>query len=145
MNSRPLLSLETLPEDGVQPLIPPHFLMGKPTVSLPMEIVLPQASGMRRWNKLQKIVEGYWQRLSSEYLRYLTRIPKLFDTTSNFRVDDIVVCEDLPTQQPGRWPLARATKIHPGSDGKVRVVTVSTGFKNDARPSSKLALSMRAA
>ena len=29
MNSRPLLPLETLPEDGVQPLTPTHFLMGK--------------------------------------------------------------------------------------------------------------------
>ena len=114
--------------------------MGKPTVSLPMEIALPEASGMRRWNQLQKIVEGYWKRWSSENLRYLTRIPKWFDTTSNFRVDDIVVCKDLPTQQPGRWPLARVTKIHPGSDSKVRVVTVSTGFKHYTRPSSKLAL-----
>ena len=43
MNSRPLLPLETLPEDGVQPLTQSHFLMGKPTVSLPMEIALPQA------------------------------------------------------------------------------------------------------
>ena len=114
--------------------------MGKPTESLPMEIALPEASGMRRWNQLQKIVEGYWKRWSSENLRYLTRIPKWFNTTSNFRVDDIVVCKDLPTQQPGRWPLARVTKIHPGSDGKVRVVTVSTKFKHYTRPSSKLAL-----
>ena len=140
MNSSPLLPLETLPEDGVQPFTPSHFLMGKPTVSLPIEIPLPQASGMRRWNQLQKIVEGYWKRWSSEYLRYLTRIPKWFDTTRNFHVDDIVVCKDLPTQQPGRWPLARVTEIHPGSDGKVRVVTVSTGFKHYTRPSSKLAL-----
>ena len=65
VNSRPLLPLETLPEDGVQPLTPSHFLMGKPTVSLPIEIALPQASGMRQWNQLQKIVEGYWQRWSS--------------------------------------------------------------------------------
>ena len=114
--------------------------MGKPTVSLTVEIALPQASGMRRCIQLQKIVEGYWKRWSSEYIRYLTRIPKWFNTTRNFRVDDIVVCKDLPTQQPGRWPLARVTEIHPVSDGKVRVVTVSTGFKNYTRPSRKLAL-----
>ena len=59
MNSRPLLPLETLPEDGVQPLTPSHFLMRKPTVSHPMEIPLPQASGMRRWNQLQKVVEVF--------------------------------------------------------------------------------------
>ena len=140
MNSRPLLPLETLPEDGGQPLTPSHFLMGNPTVSLPMEIPLPQASGMWRWwNQLQKIAEGYWQRWSSEYLRCLTRTPKWFDTR-NFCVDDIVVCKDLPTQQPGRQLLARVTEIHPGSDGKVRVVTVSTEINNYARPSSKLAL-----
>ena len=40
MNSRPPLPLEILPEDGVLPLTPSHFLMGKPTVSLRMEIPL---------------------------------------------------------------------------------------------------------
>ena len=46
MNSRPLLPMETFPEDGVQRLTPSHILMGKSTVSLSMEIPLPQTSGM---------------------------------------------------------------------------------------------------
>ena len=46
MKSRPMLPLEILPEDGVQPLTPSHFLLGKPTVSLPIEVPLPQASGL---------------------------------------------------------------------------------------------------
>ena len=36
--------------------------------------------------------------------------------------------------------LARVTEIHSGSDGKVRVVTVSTGFMHYTRPYSKSAL-----
>ena len=145
MNSRPLIPLETLPEDGVQPLTQSHFLMGKPTVSLPMEIPLSQASGMQWWNQLQKIVEGYWQRLSSEYLRYLTRIPKWFDNTRNIRMDDFVVCKGLPTQQPGRWPLARITEIHPGSDGKVRVSELPLDLKTIQDLLASWHSSMRAA
>ena len=80
MNSRPLLPLKTVPKNEVQPLTPFQILMGKQTVSFPKEIPLPQASGMQQWNQLQKIVEGHWQRWSSEYLRYLTRISEWFDT-----------------------------------------------------------------
>ena len=27
---------------------------------------------------------------------------------------------------PTRWPLARVIEVHPGQDGKVRVVTIKT-------------------
>ena len=27
---------------------------------------------------------------------------------------------------PTKWPLSRVTAVHPGADGKVRVVTVQT-------------------
>ena len=66
--------------------------------------------------------------LPSSFSKIHLKLLCWFDTTRNFHVDDVVVCKDLPTQQPGRFPLARVTEIHPGSDGKVRVVTVSTGF-----------------
>ena len=48
VNSRPLLPLDTFPENGVHPLTQSHILMGKSTVSLLIEIPLPQDSGMRR-------------------------------------------------------------------------------------------------
>ena len=97
--------------------------MGNPTESLPMEIRLSQASGMRRWNQLQKIVE-----LLTKVVFRVSQISHLnsqmVQHSRNFRVDDIVICKDMPTQQPGRWPLARVTDSHPGPDGRLRVVTV---------------------
>ena len=88
-----------------------------------MEIRLSQASGMRRWNQLQKIVE-----LLARVVFIVSQISHLnsqmVQHSRNFCVDDIVICKDLPIQQPRRWPLARVTDSHPGSDGRVRVVTV---------------------
>ena len=39
-----------------------------------------------------------------------------------------------------KWPLARVTQVHPGSDGLVRVVTVRTMKSTYKRPVSKIAL-----
>ncbi|XP_075157471.1 uncharacterized protein LOC142230723 [Haematobia irritans] len=41
---------------------------------------------------------------------------------------------------PGQWPLARITEVHPGTDGRVRVVSVISNGKTYKRPVSKIAL-----
>ena len=41
---------------------------------------------------------------------------------------------------PTKWPLARVDKIHPGCDGKVRVVTVERAKGRYTRPLVKLVL-----
>ena len=37
-----------------------------------------------------------------------------------------------------KWPLARVVEIHPGRDGKVRVVTVETAKGRYTRPIVKI-------
>ena len=43
----------------------------------------------------------------------------------NLRVGDVVCLRDEP-MAPKTWPLVRIIEVHPGGDGKVRVVTVWT-------------------
>ena len=47
----------------------------------------------------------------------------------------IVMSPDTPR---GRWPLGRITKVHPGQDGRVRVVDVQVGKSVMRRPVVKL-------
>ena len=48
-----------------------------------------------------------------------------------------VVEEQLPST---RWPLARVTDVHPGVDGRVRVVTLQTSKGSYKRPVTKVVL-----
>ena len=57
--------------------------------------------------------------------------------TRNLKVGDVVCVRDEP-MAPTKWPLARITKVHPGQDGKVRVVTIKTAKGTYTRPSIKL-------
>ena len=41
---------------------------------------------------------------------------------------------------PMKWPLARVAKVHPGSDGFIRVATVKTAKGSYNRPVSKISL-----
>ena len=41
----------------------------------------------------------------------------------DLKIGDIVCVRDEPTA-PTKWPLDRITQVHPGPDGKVRVVTL---------------------
>ena len=50
---------------------------------------------------------------------------------------DIVCIQEEP-MAPTRWPLARITEVHPGQDGKVRVVTIKTAKGVYTRPVVKL-------
>lgn len=57
----------------------------------------------------------------------------------NVEVDDLVIIFD-ERLSPGQWPLARITEIHPGADGRVRVVSLKSNGNTYKRPVSKVAL-----
>ena len=50
---------------------------------------------------------------------------KLALPSHNLCVGDIVCLHNEP-MAPTKWPLARIVEVHPGGDGKVRVITVRT-------------------
>ena len=63
LNSRPVCVLNSLPEDGMEVLIPGHFLIGLPLTAppqRPMEEL--QLSARKRWNFCQKLHHEFWHR-----------------------------------------------------------------------------------
>ena len=137
LNSRPLTPL---PEssDALEVLTPGHFLIGKPLTALPNppEVNQPIAL-LRRWHLCQKLASHFWYRWSHEYLTTLNRLSKWQNPARNLQVGDVVCLRDEPTS-PTKWPLARVIEIHPGQDGRVRVVTVRTPKGTYKRPIVKV-------
>ncbi|GFV22049.1 integrase catalytic domain-containing protein [Trichonephila clavipes] len=112
----------------------PHF-EGDVLLSVPEE--LPSTSNLRdRWELLQNIKRGFWNKWSSELVSSLQPRKKWQDVQPNLKEDDIVfIKEEGP---PGTWPMARVLQVHPGNDGLVRVATVKTQDSVFKRPVHQL-------
>ena len=125
LNSRPLTSLPQ-PEDDIEALSPGNFLIGGPKEALPGP---PQSfhklSLLRRWHLCQTLVQHLWKRWSTEYLTSLQRLLKRNRPSSNLQAGDVIWVQG-EISSPAKWPLARIEAVHPGKDGKVRVVTIGT-------------------
>ena len=119
INERPLTYVSD-DADSVTPLTPAHFLnikqpLGTPWVSLSSEVLT------RRWRHQCKIVADLKSRWQSEYLPTLRQWRGRNSTGPNPQVGDVVL---VPEGSRATWPLGRITALHPGRDGKVRVVTI---------------------
>ena len=136
LNSRPLTPLPEA-SDALEVLTPGHFLIGRPLTSLPENSELQVLKPLRRWQLCQSLTRHLWARWSHEYLNILSRFSKWHTETRDYQVGDIVCLREEP-MAPTRWPLARIIKVHPGQDGKVRVVTVRTSKGVYNRPVVKL-------
>ncbi|XP_011251358.2 uncharacterized protein LOC105248313 [Camponotus floridanus] len=137
LNSRPLQALSDDPED-LAALTPGHFLVGAALTAVPEPSLLDQpASRLSRWQLLQKMQNHFWERWSKEYLHSITHRPKWLRKETSFKVGRLCLLRNELTP-PTKWPLARITKIHPGEDGQVRVVTVRTAASEFIRPVVKL-------
>lgn len=137
LNSRPLCPLSDDPTD-VDALTPGHFLIGAAlnTVPEPSLTHLPE-SRLSRWQRQRQIVEQFWTRWSTEYLQRLQAATKWRHQSHNLKVGTLVLIAD-ERYPPSKWPLARITAVHPGTDGLVRVVTVRTQSSTYKRPITKL-------
>lgn len=127
INSRPLCALSADAADPL-PLTPAHFLIGGPLTAIPdVPITDSNPDRLPRWRWVQQCVQHFWTRWSREYLHEIQQRSKWYtDIGSPVRVGDIVVmCDDnLP---PLKWKLARVHALHPGTDNKIRVVTLQSG------------------
>ena len=125
LNSRPLTELSNDPND-ICALTPGHFLIGGPLNSLPEEDLLNMSVNLnKRWDIIKRISQQFWNRWTHEYLNSLQSRLKWKIKKPNLRVNDLVIIKN-EFNSPGKWPLARVTKVHPGNDGVVRVVTLRT-------------------
>lgn len=61
-----------------------------------------------------------------EWLPSLAARKKWTTSSRNFAVGDVVLVINSQTAR-GHWPLGRIVAVHPGQDGRVRVVDVKIG------------------
>jgi hypothetical protein len=123
LNSRPLTPLIT-EDDGIEAVTPGHFLIGRPMESLPdPSFSFRSLNLLHRWHLCQALIRHFWQRWSKEYIVHLQKFAKWHRPQKNLTVGDVVVLRE-DNMAPTKWPIARVTKVHPGRDGVVRVVTI---------------------
>ncbi|XP_055585018.1 uncharacterized protein LOC129737879 [Uranotaenia lowii] len=139
LNSRPITALSDDP-NNLQPLTPGHFLIGEAFQQLPERDY--SEIPMNRLNQsqvLQKKLQHFWDRWSVEYLTQLQGRYKRWKSPVKISVGRLVIIKDdnLP---PCRWKMGRVEKLHPGSDGVVRVVTLKTATGPSTRPIEKLCI-----
>ena len=140
LNSRPLTSLPTHDDDGVECLTPGHFLIGQSLETIPDSAFSYRSfSLLKRWDLCQSLVRHFWKRWSNEYLISLRRSNKWLLPSRNLQVNDIVILQD-ENLIPAKWPLAKVLQVYPGKDGIIRVATVKTSTGVYKRPVVKLVL-----
>jgi Family of unknown function (DUF5641) len=90
-----------------------------------------------RWHLLQQRVQHFWKMWSRDYLAMLQVRAKWYTVHANLKEGQTVILHDenLP---PCRWKIALIEKLHPGSDGLVRAVTLRTSQGVLSRPILKL-------
>lgn len=137
LNSRPLCPMSSDPTD-LTALTPGHFLVGTPLTTIPEpDLTHSSVNRLDRWHVRQLIFQQFWKRWSREYLLQLQQRPKWQKGQRNLEVNDLVLIKEdnLP---PLNWKLGRIIAVYPGSDNKVRVVTIKTGQGIIKRPVVKL-------
>ena len=125
LNSRPLTALTSDPSD-LSPLTPGHFLVGSElTAILEPDLQHLRLNTLSRWQLLQRLTQQFWDRWHKDYLSSLQQRAKWKSPSPDVQVGTMVLMKENNVP-PLRWRLARVTEIHPGLDGRVRVVTLRT-------------------
>jgi len=137
LNSRPLTPLTDDPED-VAALTPGHFLVGTALLAIPEPTLLDVPTNrLSRWQHVRQMRDHFWRRWSQEYIHGLAERPKWWREGTTLRVGQLCLVRNESTS-PAKWPLARITALHPGKDGRVRVVSVRTATTELTRPVIKI-------
>ncbi|XP_061729202.1 uncharacterized protein LOC133534129 [Cydia pomonella] len=139
LNSRPSICvLSSHPTDPTA-LSPSHFLNITPLKFLPAEKVDTNISNnmLTRYQLLNKIVQSYWNRFSTEYLTSLQQRDKWNSTSKPVSVGTVVVIKD-DHAHPMFWPLAVVSEVFPGKDNIIRVAKVTTNSGTYVRPVTRL-------
>ena len=97
LNSRPLVSINSHSDDGIEALTHGHFLIGRLLTSLSdPEISYRSVSLLRQWHLCQSLVRHFWSRWSAEYLSTLNKYRKIngIVLSTNIAVGDIIVVRE---------------------------------------------------
>ena len=131
LNSRPLGVMASHPVDGLAPLTPGHFLVGRALKSYPIAKIHSNPGPAARWDHCNKVTRNFWNRWSNEYLQQLQRAVKWHKPHKNYEVGDIVLLTENETYKT-QWITAKVVAVYPGRDGVVR--TVDLQIEHITRP-----------
>jgi len=137
LNSRPLTPCTDDPED-LNVLTPGHFIMCTDYIPEPSTETI-KISHLSRWQLIRQMIERFWVKWSNECLQRFQAIYKWIESTHPICEGSMILVTD-ERYPPTKWPLGRVLKIHPGKEGKTRVVTVRTQTSTITRPIVKLCL-----
>ena len=137
LNSRLLTHVSSDPQVE-EALTPNHFLIGRASNNLPMDVVTDgDMSSRKRWRHAQVMTKHFWKRWLREYVPSLSERRKWQRDVRSLATGDLELVVD-ENSLCGRWPLGRITQVLPGDDGRVRAAEVRTKSGTYVRPTAKL-------
>ena len=122
LNERPIGNLPST-DSEMNVLTPNSLLLGRATAVNPLGW---QPHGLRittRYHLVQAITDEFWRKWTELYAPTLVVYRKWHTAYRNLKPGDIVIVADKNTLR-GEYRLAEVKEVFPGSDGKVRQVTV---------------------
>ncbi|CAA9994195.1 unnamed protein product, partial [Nesidiocoris tenuis] len=127
LNSRPLCELSNDPAAPAA-LTPAHFLtFGSTLEALPApDVSTVPSNRLSHYERVNWIVQHYWQRWSQEYLHGLQQRRKWTEQTPPLEKGALVVLMQERTR-PLSWPIAVVEELLPGKDGVVRTARIRLG------------------
>lgn len=131
INGRPL-TLENLTDPNYpEPLTPNHLLTMKSKVLVPPpgNFVKEDVYSIKRWRRVQYLVDQFWSRWTKEYIHTLQTRPKWHKMHRNLQIGDIVVIKDDLIHR-NNWKLGRVHSVKVSDDGFVRSAKVLVGDSN---------------
>ena len=131
INSRPL-TLEYLSDPNFEEPLTPNSILtmkSKIVVAPPGEFQKDDIYSVKRWRRVQYLLNQFWSRWQTEYVHCLQYRNKWSRLRRNLAIGDIVVLKDeaLPRNL---WHLGRISDVNKSVDGHVRSVKVVVGTSN---------------
>ncbi|XP_077971383.1 uncharacterized protein LOC144425718 [Styela clava] len=123
VNSKPLAVANLSDPLAPEPLTPNHILTLKPKVLLPPPGNFQKSDQylLKRWRRVQYLVNEFWYRYRRECLHLLQERQKWVFPKRNLALGDIVhVIEDGSPRNS--WKLGKVVEVFPSGDGLVRKV-----------------------
>ena len=136
LNSRPLCALSNDPHTSTY-LSPGHFLIGDPLTQLPTaDLTNVKHNRLSRWQSFKQQLQLFWNQWSTDYIHELQRRQHWQHSTPTYEL--VRLYSSRTTARPLHWPTATIINVHPGPDGKIRVVTIKSARGTFKRPLSKM-------
>ena len=115
------------------------MLLGRSSSKVPQGPFKATKNPRDRVEFIQRIVDSFWVRWTNDVFQSLVPRKKWSMNRRNVQVNDVVMTVDTNPVR-GKWTIGRIVEVHPGSDSKVRNVTVRTPSGKYRRPVTKVSV-----